>query len=153
MRRSPASSTPARSNCFERVTTSSELSSGMTARAPFASATEMVVEARSTSIIATTRPWVSCAPSCCSPNSTSRRTLRGLLHELGLALQKLRIEVAALEPGVLHHTREERDRGRGTFDDERLERQSHLRQRFLAIATLADDLGDHRIVVRRHGVA
>src|SRR5436190_5356991 len=153
MRRSPASNTPARSNCFERVTTSSELSSGMTVRAPFASATAIVVEARSTSIIATTRPWTSCVPRCSAPHSTSMRTLRRLLHQLRLPLQELRVHVAALESGVLHDAREEGDGGRRPLDDEGFQCEPHLRQRLFTVASLTDDLGDHRIVERRHRVA
>src|SRR5687768_13950423 len=153
MRRSPESSTADRSNCFERVATSSELSSGITARAPFASAAAIVVEARSTSIMATTRFWTSAGVSCCTPNSTSIRTLRRLLHQVGLALEELGVHVTALESRILHHAREKRDRRRRPFDDERLEREAHLRQRFFPVASLTDDLGDHRIVVGRHGVA
>jgi len=72
--RSPASSTSPRSNCFARSITSSELSNGITALAPFESATATVDEARSTSITSTTRPWTSAGVSRCPPKNTSRRT-------------------------------------------------------------------------------
>src|SRR5436190_18295009 len=125
----------------------------MTVRAPFASATAIVVEARSTSIIATTRPWTSCVPRCSAPYSTSMRTLRRLLHQLRLPLQELRVHVAALESGVLHDAREEGDGGRRPLDDEGFQCEPHLRQRLFTVASLTDDLGDHRIVERRHRVA
>src|SRR5215218_9795300 len=153
IRRSPASSTPARSNCLDRVTTSSELSSGMIARAPLWRPTAIVVDARSTSIIATTRPCTSCGVICCTPNSTSSRILCRLLHQVRFALEELRVHVAALEARVLHDPREEGDRRRRPLDDERLERQAHLRERFLSVTSLTDDLGNHRVVVWRHGIA
>src|SRR5512133_3033812 len=104
--RSPARRTSLRSKPFERVTTSSELSNGTTARAPLASATATVVDMRSTSITATTRFAIRPGVSCSGPRYTSQRTLHRLLHEVRLALQELRVDVAALEPLVLHHAGE-----------------------------------------------
>src|SRR5712671_2034976 len=152
MRRSPASLYAPRSNCFERVIASSELSNGMTDFAPCASATAMVVDARSTSMTATTRPCTSCGVSCCTPKSTSIRTLGRLLHQVGLTLEELRVEVAALEARVLHHAREKGNGRRGALDDERLEREAHLGERLFTITALTDHLGDHRVVERRHRV-
>ena len=76
IRRSPASSTSRRSNDLERRMTSSVLSKGMMLRAPLASATAIVVEARSTSTTATTRLATSAAGSGSAPKSTSMRTTR-----------------------------------------------------------------------------
>src|SRR5439155_8813531 len=90
---------------------------------------------------------------CWTPNSTSIFTLAGLLHQLGFAFEKLRVEVSALEAWVLHHAREEWDRRRRALDDEGLQREAHLGERFLAVSSLADHLRDHRVVERRDGVA
>ena len=72
--RSPASFTSDRSNAFARVTTSSLLSSGITARAPFARAVAIVVDARNTSMTTTTRPVASPAVRPADPKKTSTLT-------------------------------------------------------------------------------
>ena len=59
---------------FEREIASSALSKGISVRAPCASATATVVEARSTSTTATTFPVISLAVASWAPNSTSMRT-------------------------------------------------------------------------------
>src|SRR5665647_3046711 len=150
---SPASRNAPRSSCLERVTASSGLSMGMMARAPLLRATAIVVDARSTSMTATTRPCTSCGMSCCTPNNTSIRTLSRLLHQVRFQIEELGVDVATLESRVLHHAREKGDRRRGALDDERLQGELHPGQRLGPVTSLADDLGDHRVVEWRHRVA
>ena len=45
----------------------------------------------------------------------------------------------------------QRHRRLDAFDHGHLERAAHARDRFLSIATVRDDLGEQRVVVRRHG--
>src|SRR6185369_4007970 len=101
--RSPASNTSARSNDLARMTAASELSIGTTARAPLASAAAILVEARSTSMTATTRPENSDVGAGAAPNTTSIRTLRQLLEELRLALEEFGVDLPGNESRVLHH--------------------------------------------------
>src|SRR5690349_5618592 len=113
----------------------------------------MAVEARNTSITATTRPVTSPDPSDALPKTTSTLTLYRLLEQLRLALEELRVDLPGHEPRVLHHAREKRDRRRHAFDDKPVERDVHAGDRLGAVPSLADQLRQQRVVERRHGVA
>src|SRR6202521_1571435 len=54
---------------------------------------------------------------------------------------------------VGHHPGEERNRCCNTLDDEALQRHLHAAQRLLAVAPLANELGEQRVVEGRNGVA
>src|SRR5678815_3036894 len=151
--RSPARTTSARSNAFARITASSELSTGTTVRAPLASAAAMLVEARRTSMTATTRPANSDAGAEPTPNTTSIRTLRGLLEKLRLALEEFGVDLSRDEPRVLHHAGKKGNGRRHALDDEPVQRDVHARNRLGPIAPLADELREEGGVERRHRVA
>src|SRR3954466_3488400 len=101
--------------------TSSAPSSGITVLAPFPNAVATVVDARNTSTIATSLPAVSDGLTWIGEKKTSSRICR-LLHQLGLALEELRIHLPILESLVRHHSTEEWNGSGDTFDDEALER-------------------------------
>src|SRR6185437_1984910 len=69
-----------------------------------------------------------------------------------LALEELGIDLARLKIGVVHHARKEWNCRRDTFDDEALQRDLHAADCFVAIATLANELCQQRIVIRRYAV-
>src|SRR2546423_3319140 len=71
---------------------------------------------------------------------------------MALALEELRVDVPGREALVLHHPGKKRNRGGDTLDDEALERDHHPSDAFAAIAALADELREQRVVVRRHRV-
>ncbi len=56
----------------------------------------------------------------------------------------------ATKSGSFRTLQVQRNRGLDAFDHRHLERPLHPRDRFLAIAAVHDDLGDHRVVVRRN---
>ena len=62
------------------------------------------------------------------------------------------MEVPLREVRVAHHLAEEGDRRGHPLHDERFERELHLGDRLVAIAPVHDELGDHRVVERWHGV-
>src|SRR5690349_2208341 len=113
----------------------------------------MLVEARSTSMTATTRPENSEAGAVPAPNTTSILTLRELLEELRLALEEFRVDLSGDESRVLHNAGEERNRRRHAFDDEAVQRDVHSGNRLRSVASLADELGQERVVKGRHRVA
>src|SRR5689334_11808601 len=151
--RSPARRTSARSNALARITASSEVSTGMTVRAPLASAAAMLVDARNTSMTATTRPTNSDAGAKPAPNTTSIRMLRQLLEELRLAFEEFGIDLPSDESRVLHHAGEKWNGRRHALDDEAIQRDMHSGNRLGSIAALADELGQQRVIERWNGVA
>ena len=52
------------------------------------------------------------------------------------------------EVRIAQNSQVKRNRRLDAVDDGHLERAAHARDRFLAIAAVRDDLGDHRVVVR-----
>src|SRR5665213_3477758 len=81
-------------------------------------------------------------------------TLVKLRDERGaLALKELRVNLASLELGVVHDTRQERNCRCYAFDDETLECDLHAPYRLFASIALTYQLCEQRIVVRRYGVS
>src|SRR5947199_797826 len=72
---------------------------------------------------------------------------------MAFPLEELRVDVSGGEPLVMHHAREEWYRRRDAFDNEALERDDHPSDALVAIAALADQLREQRIVIRGHRVA
>src|SRR5690348_3762178 len=66
-----------------------------------------------------------------------------------VCFEERRIEFSADEIRVLHHAEMEWDRRWDAFDDELVERGTHLIERFLPCGRAADELCQHRIVCRR----
>ena len=82
----------------------------MTARAPFASATATVVDARSTSITQHDTPLHVRRRQVLTAEEHVEPHLARLLHELAFALEELRVDVARLELRMHMHAAEERHR-------------------------------------------
>src|SRR3954466_6349063 len=132
--------------------TSSAPCRGMTVRAPFPRAVATLVEARSTSTMTTSRPIVPCGIISSGVKKTSSRTC-WLLHQFGFSLQEFGIDSPFLEFLVRHDTRQKGNRSRNPLDDEALERNLHAPQSFRTITSLANELGQQRIIERRDAVA
>src|SRR5437773_204946 len=69
----------------------------------------------------------------------------------GEAFHEVRAELAGDEVLVRENPEVHRDAGLDAVDDRHLEDAAHARDRFLPVASMDDDLGDHRVVIRRHG--
>src|SRR5688572_103263 len=134
---SPAVRTADFAKSRERTMTSSAVGSGTTVFAPLASATATVVDARRTSMIATSRPEVSAGFTSAGVKNTSSCT-NWLLHQVGFALEELRIDCTLLEARVGHDSGQEGNRRGDTLDDEALEGDLHSAKRFGAITALAN---------------
>src|SRR5262245_64577579 len=60
------------------------------------------------------------------------------------------VELPGAEARMARDGRQERDVTRRPFDDERVERCDEAEPRLLPAAAVADELGDHRVVVQGH---
>src|SRR5262245_42501048 len=149
--RSPASRISRRSRVWASRIASSMVLTGTQARAPLASAAHIVVVARSTSMTNTVLPATSIRDSPAGVKATSI-LMRGGTQERGVPLQELGVDLPRHEFGIADDSREEGDRGGHPFEDEAVQRLAHPRQRLGPIAPVHDDLGEERIVVRRHRV-
>ena len=69
----------------------------------------------------------------------------GMKRSMNAGAQPPGLEVRFVEDLEL-----QRHRGLDALDDRHLERSPHARDRLLPVAAVHDDLGDHRVVVRRH---
>ena len=74
----------------------------------------------------------------------------GLRHEVWMVFDEASAEVAGAEIGILEDGPVVADRGRRTDQDELSQRPTGARDRLRPVATVDDQLGDQRVVVRRY---
>src|SRR5688572_30189948 len=140
--------------CASRIA-SSMSAAGRTARAPLATASTMVLVARSRSMTATARPLRPRSANSCGVKSTSTRK-SGYGHRRACshaALDELRVYVARDKLGRLQNLQEEWNGGVNAVHDERLECQAHARNGFIAVVAVHNQFANQRIVEWRHEVA